>query len=85
MTYHPEGGGESSLQLSDPAATEATLTDLQCNTSYTITVVATAEEYKTENVAPFSTLQGSYIDKHMRLYGSTQPPPPKYQFVFEIR
>ena len=60
VTYHPEGGGESSLQLSDPAATEATLTNLQCNTSYTITVVATAEKYKTENVAPFSTLQGSY-------------------------
>ena len=31
VTYHPEGGGESSLQLSDPAATETTLTDLQCN------------------------------------------------------
>ena len=30
VTYHPEGGSESSLQLSDPAATEATLTDLQC-------------------------------------------------------
>ena len=60
VTYHPEGGSETSLQLSDPAATEATLTDLQCNTSYTITVVATAEKYKTEGVAPFSTLQGSY-------------------------
>ena len=51
VTYHPEGGSESSLQLSDPAATEATLTDLQCNTNYTITVVATAGEYKTEDVA----------------------------------
>ena len=59
LTYHPEGGGESFLQLSDPAATEATLTNLQCNTNYTITVVATAEKYKTEGVAPFSTLQGS--------------------------
>ena len=38
VTYRPEGGGESSLQLSDPAATEATLTDLQCSTSYTISV-----------------------------------------------
>ena len=38
MTYRREGGGESSLQLSDPAATEATLTDLQCSTSYTISV-----------------------------------------------
>ena len=38
VTYHPEGGSELSLQLSDPAATEATLTDLQCSTSYTITV-----------------------------------------------
>ena len=38
VTYHPEGGDESSLQLSDPAATEATLADLQCNTTYTITV-----------------------------------------------
>ena len=60
VTYRPEGGGESSLQLSDPAATEATLTGLQCNTNYTITVVATAEKYKTEGVALFSTLQGSY-------------------------
>ena len=53
VTYHPEGGDESSLQLmiSDPAATEATLTNLQCNTNYTITVVATAGEYKTEDVA----------------------------------
>ena len=61
VTYHPEGGSESSLQLSDPAATEATLTDLQCNTSYTIAVVATAGEHKTEGVAPFSTQQGSHI------------------------
>ena len=54
VTYHPEGGGESSLQLSDPAATEAILTDLQCNTNYTITVVATAGEHRREGV----TLQG---------------------------
>ena len=51
VTYHPEGGGESSLQLSDPAATEATLTNLQCNTNYTITVVATAGEHRRESVA----------------------------------
>ena len=50
LTYRPDGGGESSLQLSDPAATEAILTDLQCNTSYTITVVATAGEYRKEGV-----------------------------------
>ena len=54
MTYRPEGGGESSLQLSDPAATEATLADIQCHTNYTITVVATAGEYRRESV----TLQG---------------------------
>ena len=48
VTYHPEGGSESSLQLSNPAATEATLTDLQCNTSYTITVVVTAGEHRRE-------------------------------------
>ena len=57
VTYHPEGGGESSLQLSDPAATEATLTDLQCNTSYAITVVATAGERRRESVT-FLPLQG---------------------------
>ena len=51
VTYHPEGGDESSLQLSDPAATEATLTGLQCNTNYTITVVATAGEHRRESVA----------------------------------
>ena len=50
MTYRPEGGGESSLQLSDPAATEAILTDLQCNTNYTITVVATAGRHRRESV-----------------------------------
>ena len=51
VIYHTEGGDESSLQLSDPAATESTLTDLQCNTTYTITVVATAGEHRRESVA----------------------------------
>ena len=51
VTYHPEGGSESFLQLSDPAATEATLTDLQCNTNYTITVVAAAGEHMSKSVA----------------------------------
>ena len=51
MTYYLEGGGESSLELSDPAATEATLTDLQNNTCYTITVVATAGEHRRMAVA----------------------------------
>ena len=50
MTYYPEGGGES-LQLSDPAVTEATLAGLQNNRCYTITVVATAGEHKREGVA----------------------------------
>ena len=57
VTYRPEGGGESSLQLSDPAATEATLTGLQCNTNYTITVVATAGEYRSKGLT-FPPLQG---------------------------
>ena len=57
VTYHSEGGGESSLQLSDPAATETTLTDLQCNTNYTITVVATAGEHRRESVTSI-VLQG---------------------------
>ena len=57
VTYRPGGGGESSLQLSDPAATEATLTDLQCNTNYTITVVATAGEQRREG-ATLLPLQG---------------------------
>ena len=51
VTYHPEGGGESSLQLRDPAATETILTGLQSNTCYTITVVATAGEHRRESVA----------------------------------
>ena len=51
VSYRPEGGGEFSLQLCDPAATVATLTDLQCNTNSTITVVATAGEYRRESVA----------------------------------
>ena len=57
VTYHPEGGGESSLQLSDPAATEAILTDPQCNTNYTITVAATAGGYRREG-SMFLQLQG---------------------------
>ena len=51
VTYHPEGGGESSLQLRDPAANETILTGLQSNTCYTITVVATAGEHRRESAA----------------------------------
>jgi len=60
VTYHPEGGRESSLQLRDPAATETILTGLQCNTHYTITVVATAGEHRRESVgiSMFLPLQG---------------------------
>ena len=50
VAYRPEGGGESSLQLSDPTANETILTDLQNNKCYTITVVATAGEHKSEGV-----------------------------------
>ena len=57
MTSHSEGGDESSLQLSDPTANETILTDLQCNTNYTITVVATAGEYRRESIASI-VLQG---------------------------
>ena len=60
MTYHLEGGDESFLQLSNPAATETTLTDLQCNTNYTIIVVANVGEHTREGVARtvFVPLQG---------------------------
>ena len=51
VTYHPEGGDRSFMQLSNPAATQATLTGLQCNTNYTITVVATAGEHRKENMS----------------------------------
>ena len=54
VTYHPEGGGESSLQLRDPSATKTILTSLQPSTCYTITVVATAGEHRRESV----TIQG---------------------------
>ena len=64
VTYRPEVGGESSLQLSDPAATETTLTDLQCNTSYTITVVATAGEHRRESVARTVYLPLQGIPQH---------------------
>ena len=62
VTYHPEGGDESSLKLSDPAATRVTLTDLRNNTNYTITVVVTAGEYRKESMARTVLLpeQGSY-------------------------
>ena len=69
VTYCPEGGGKSSLQLSDPAATESTLTDLQCNTTYTITVVATAGEHRRKSVARtvYLPLQGIYLSMHVHL------------------
>ena len=51
VTYRPEGGGESSKKLSDPAANETALTGLQNNTYYTITVVATAGGHRRESVA----------------------------------
>ena len=57
VTYRPEGGGESFLQLSNPAATVATLTDLQCNTNYTVTVVAIAGEHRRVGLT-FISLQG---------------------------
>ena len=50
VTYRPEGGDESSLQLSDPAATETTLTNINNNTCYIMTVVATAGEHRREGV-----------------------------------
>ena len=63
MTYRPEGGNQSSLQqLSDPAATEVTLTNLQCNTSYAITVVATAGEHGRESEA-FLLSPGAVCEK----------------------
>ena len=60
VIYHPDGDSKLSLQLSDPAATEATLTDLQCNTSYTITVVATAGEHRKKNGVPTKVQQSTY-------------------------
>ena len=68
VTYHPEGGGEFSLQLSDPAATETILTDLQNNTCYTITVVATAGGHRRESVARRVTLPLQGIPKNMYIY-----------------
>ena len=63
VTYYPKGGSELSLQLSDPVATEGTLIDLQCNTNYTITVVATAGEHRREGVAEFPLiLEGTVLD-----------------------
>ena len=66
MTSHLEGGGESSLQLSDPAANKTTLTDLQCDTNYIITVVAIVEEHMREGVTSIllqgiATLQNVYL------------------------
>ena len=68
VTYHPEGGGKFSVQLSNPAATEATLTDLQCNTNYTITVVATAREHRSESVAMTVYLPLQGIPQHACIF-----------------
>ena len=68
VTYHFEGGGESSLQLSDPAATEVTLTNLRNKPCVTITVVATAGEHRREGGA-FLPLQGIlYCQKRARRF-----------------
>ena len=64
MTYRAEGGDESSLQLSDPAATEATLTDLQCNINYTISVVTIAGEHRRESVEETVALPVQGLDVH---------------------
>ena len=65
VTYRPEGGGESSLQLSDPAATETILTGLQYNTNYSITVVATAGKHRREGEATIVLpQQGTQIYLH---------------------
>ena len=68
VTYHPEGGVESFLQLSDPAATESTLNIYQCNTNYTITVVATAGEHRRERTT-FFTPPGTIKNSIMKTNG----------------
>ena len=65
VTYRPEGGSKSSLLFSDPAATEATLTGLQNNTYYTITVVATAGEHRKESVATRTVLSLQGIPQYV--------------------
>ena len=72
VSYRPEGGGEFSLQLCDPTTTVATLTDLQRNKNSTITVVATAGEYRRESVTflPLTSkvfLIATYLDVCMYL------------------
>ena len=71
VTYRPEGGSESSLQLRDPAATETTLTGLQCNTNYTITVVATAGVHRSERVM-FLQPQGIHTERSMNVSRYTE-------------
>ena len=69
VTYQPDGGDESSLQLNDPGATEATLSGLQNNTCYTITVVATAGEHRRKGVAKvIFPQQGIYLHSKVYLY-----------------
>ena len=57
VDYQPEGGSLMMYTVDNTAATSATLPNLQCNTNYTITVVATAGEHKREGVT-FLSLQG---------------------------
>ena len=66
VTYRPKGGSESPLELSDPATTGATLTDLHCNTSYTITVVATAGVHRSERVM-FLQPQGIHTERSVNV------------------
>ena len=68
VTYRPEGDGDSSLQLSDPAANETTITGLQCNTTYTITVVATAGEHREESDAKRVIFPQQGIPHHIIFY-----------------
>ena len=57
VDYQPEGGSRIMHTVGSTTATSATLPNLQCNTNYTITVVATAGEHKREGVT-FLSLQG---------------------------
>ena len=72
MTYRPEGGSESFLLLSDPAVTEATLTDLQCGTSYTITVHTSSGSTDTRSAPRTVTVptRGIYNASEVFLFGT---------------
>ena len=64
VDYQPEGGSLMMYTVDNTTATSAILPNLQCNTTYNITVVATGGEQRRESVAVTAYLPLQGIPQH---------------------